>query len=127
MVFYHLFCQIILAFYSIFFSSTYSSFIQPDNIVCFPDLSIDREIETYEWLKDGVLLSNDASFVYTPTEVGAQELEFRAINQDGIINSDTITVYVSSGTPEGPIANAGQDIYVKYGENVKCIKKIKMN
>jgi len=100
-------CNFFIKIYSIFYGGTYSSFIQPENRKCFTNLEIDREIIRYEWTENGIVLSNDKDFDYTPTTIGVHNLRLEVENADGRIDTDYVKVEVTLDSPDGPIADAG--------------------
>ena len=56
-------------------------------------------IVSYKWEKDGNLLSDKASFEYTPDTIGIDTLTLTVTNCEGVTNTDTIKVTVSEFPP----------------------------
>ncbi len=61
----------------------------------------DGEIIRYEWSEDGVVLSTESLFLYrVPDRLGVHTLVLSAIDNDGLLSSDTVTVTVESLVPQ---------------------------
>jgi serine protease len=67
----------------------------------------DGTISAYQWKEGETVLSDNASFVYTPATEGVHTLTLTVIDDDGATDSDTMVVTVIAN--EAPTANAGLD------------------
>jgi len=57
--------------------------------------SDDGSITEYRWEKSGVLLSNSASFTYTPTEEGSETLTLTVTDDEGLSSNDTMLLTIN--------------------------------
>jgi len=66
---------------------------------------------SYQWKKGSTVLSNNASFPYTPTAVGTDVLTLTVTDDDGAFTSDSMNLVVTEAPAENeaPTANAGPD------------------
>jgi len=55
----------------------------------------DGSITSYRWEKSGVLLSNSASFTYTPTEQGVETFTLTVTDDEGLTSNDTMQLTVN--------------------------------
>lgn len=60
----------------------------------------DGTVESFEWKKDGVVLSTDASFDYTPTGKGTDTLTLKVTDDDGQTATDEMNVLVGIEIPD---------------------------
>ena len=78
----------------------------------------DGEIISYEWKLGSTLLSNSKSFEKNDFSAGIYRITLKVTDDKGLTDTDTIIVTVSEKDNLKPIADAGEDISVKYGEEV---------
>ena len=56
----------------------------------------DGTVSSYEWSKNGTTLGTTATYAYTPTTVGTDTLTFTVTDDDGLTDSDTMDVNVTT-------------------------------
>ncbi|HFU76670.1 MAG TPA: DUF5011 domain-containing protein [Arcobacter sp.] len=66
-----------------------------ESITIFGTGTDDGSIAAYRWEKSGVLLSNSASFVYTPTEEGIETFTLTVTDDVGLTANDTMQLRVN--------------------------------
>lgn len=80
---------------------------------------IDGNIVSYEWKDGNNIISNSVSFPYKPIEIGEHTLTFTITDNDGLTDSDSLTVLVTEaegGLNKVPVADAGLVKYAKINQ-----------
>ena len=78
----------------------------------------DGSISQYEWKNsDDVVIATTASFNYTPSAEGTEDLTLTVTDNDGAIASDTVTVTISAAN-QAPTADAGESTIVEVNQSV---------
>lgn len=80
--------------------------------------SDDGEIVSYEWKSGATLLSNNKIFIKSDFSVGTHRITLKVTDDKGLTSTDNITVVVTNKSNLSPIANAGENISVSFGESV---------
>ena len=61
---------------------------------------LDGTISSYEWTKNGEVLGTEKTLIYTPTELGTEELTLTAVDDDGESASDSMSLEVITESVE---------------------------
>ncbi len=95
-----------LKIYSIFLNGANSSFNQPRNKKCFTEYVDPKPIVSYTWrVGDGTVVSTTPEVTYTPTKIGNTTLTLTVENEDGFVDSDTVTITtVEDGSPSPSVS-----------------------
>lgn len=84
----------------------------------------DGSITSYKWEKDGVVISTNASFDYSPNTVGIDTLTFTVMDNDGDVASDSIVVTVTPVVPPGSVTNKKPNVNAGADKAVQINNKI---
>ncbi len=104
--------------YSIFLNGANSSFIQSENKECFTDYAEERAIVSYTWRNvKGDIISNVPQTYFTPTDDGADTITLTVENEDGFVNSDTVTIVSTDDGFESPSVAIDRDRIVQINTN----------
>ena len=78
----------------------------------------DGTITSYEWKKDNTVLANTASFEYTPTVVGTDNLTLTVTDNDGATATESVIINVIDEENKAPTANAGDDQTITVNQTI---------
>lgn len=74
----------------------------------------DGSITSYQWSENGITLSNNRSFIYTPATAGYHDIALTVRDNVGVANTDITKVYASTY----PTVNAGPDKTITFNDVV---------
>lgn len=95
--------------------------VQVNNPIRITGVANDNDGTTsVEWKKGSTVISTEASFVYTPTNVGTDTLDFIVTDDDGASASDSMSVVVTTAAQpnQAPSANAGSDQMIEVNKSI---------
>ena len=80
----------------------------------------DGTIVSYVWSKGTALLATTASFNYTPTTEGTDNLTLTVTDNDGAIATDSMNVTITAAPAPNnpPVANAGDNLNAQVGQTI---------
>ena len=78
----------------------------------------DGTIISYEWKVGDSRLSNSKSFEKNDFSVGVHRVTLKVMDDKGLTDMDTVVITISEKDNLEPIADAGEDISVKFGDNI---------
>lgn len=80
--------------------------------------SDDGEIISYEWKMGDSTLSNNKNFEKSDFSTGVHRITLKVTDDKGLSDTDTIVVTINENDNLKPIADAGNDVSIKFGEIV---------